>query len=87
MRWPTASDACVNLAGLAWSTVSRHLATLKKAGVLSDEKRGQHVYYRLRLCCVADFNRCLSEVTPGLSAPQNVSRLPGTANSSCKRST
>jgi len=49
----------VGVAGLAWSTVSRHLAVLKRAGVLADEKRGQQVYYRLRLGCVDDLNRCL----------------------------
>lgn len=49
----------VGVAGLAWSTVSRHLAQLKRAGVLEDEKRGQQVFYRLRLGCVADLNRCL----------------------------
>lgn len=49
----------VEVAGLAWSTVSRHLAILKKAGVLDDERRGQQVFYRLRLGCVADLNRCL----------------------------
>lgn len=49
----------VEIAGLAWSTVSRHLGILKKAGVLEDEKRGQQVYYRLKLGCVADLNRCL----------------------------
>lgn len=49
----------VEVAGLAWSTVSRHLTILKEAGILEDEKRGQQVYYRLRLCCVADLNRCL----------------------------
>jgi len=50
----------VEVAGLAWSTVSRHLAILKKAGILEDEKRGQQVFYRLRLYCVADLNRCLN---------------------------
>lgn len=49
----------VEVAGLAWSTVSRHLAQLKEAGVLEDEKRGQQVFYRLRLDCVAELNRCL----------------------------
>lgn len=49
----------VEVAGLAWSTVSRHLAVLKKAGVLKDEKRGQQVFYRLRLACVGGLTRCL----------------------------
>lgn len=49
----------VEVAGLAWSTVSRHLAILKRAGVLEDEKRGQQVFYRLRLNCIAELNQCL----------------------------
>jgi len=55
----------VAVAGLAWSTVSRHLTILKAAGVLEDEKRGQQVYYRLRLGCVADLNRCLDGSAAG----------------------
>ena len=54
----------VEVAGLAWSTVSRHLAQLKRAGVLEDEKRGQQVFYRLRLNCVGDLNRCLENDEP-----------------------
>jgi len=50
----------VKIAGLKWATVSRHLAILKNAGVLEDEKRGRQVFYRLRLKCVADMNRCMS---------------------------
>jgi ArsR family transcriptional regulator len=37
----------VDLVGLGWSAVSRHLAVLKQAGVLEDEKRGLQVFYRL----------------------------------------
>jgi ArsR family transcriptional regulator len=53
----------VKVAGLQWSTVSRHLAILKEAGVVVDEKRGKQVFYSLRLCCVADLNRCLDGKT------------------------
>jgi len=49
----------VEVAGLQWSTVSRHLAILKAAGVVTDEKRGKQVFYRLSLCCVGEMNRCL----------------------------
>lgn len=54
----------VEVANLAWSTVSRHLTVLKNAGVLEDEKRGQQVFYRLRLGCVGDLNRCLENDEP-----------------------
>jgi len=56
----------VELVGLQWSTVSRHLSILKEAGVVSDEKRGKQVFYRLELACVSSFNRCL--VNPGEGA-------------------
>ena len=49
----------VGVAGLGWSTVSRHLAILKAAGVVADEKRGQQVFYRLVLPCVSRFLACL----------------------------
>lgn len=49
----------VDLVGLGWSAVSRHLAVLKAAGVLADEKRGLQVYYRLALPCVKSFTDCL----------------------------
>jgi ArsR family transcriptional regulator len=49
----------VEAAGLGWSTVSRHLSVMKAAGVLSDEKRGKQVIYRLELPCAGRFLACL----------------------------
>ena len=37
------------------STASRHLAILRTAGIIADEKRGQNVYYTLRLTCLRQF--------------------------------
>jgi len=34
--------------GIDMSTVSRHLALMKSAGILADRKEGQQVFYRLR---------------------------------------
>jgi DNA-binding transcriptional ArsR family regulator len=51
--------------GLGWSAVSRHLAVLKAAGVLEDEKRGQQVFYRLALPCVKSFADCLDAARRG----------------------
>ena len=51
----------VELTGLGWSTVSRHLAVLKSVGVIEDEKRGLQVFYRLKLPCVARFSACLAQ--------------------------
>jgi DNA-binding transcriptional ArsR family regulator len=50
------------LVGLDVSTVSRHLAMLVNAGVLSSEKRGNQVFYRLRTPCVMKFFGCMCEV-------------------------
>jgi len=55
----------VELTGLGWSTVSRHLTVLKSVGVISDEKRGLQVFYTLRLPCVARFTACLREASDG----------------------
>ena len=49
----------VDALGLGWSTVSRHLAVLREAGILADDKRGLQVFYRLELPCVANFIGCL----------------------------
>ncbi|HSN55529.1 MAG TPA: metalloregulator ArsR/SmtB family transcription factor [Candidatus Sulfomarinibacteraceae bacterium] len=44
------------------STVSKHLAVLKKAGVVLDERRGQQVFYRLRVPCILNFFGCVEAV-------------------------
>jgi DNA-binding transcriptional ArsR family regulator len=48
--------------GSDMSTVSRHLALLKGAGIIEDEKRGQMVFYRLRVKCILDFFECVESV-------------------------
>ena len=50
------------MVGTDMSTVSRHLAQLKQAGVIIDEKRGQMVFYRLRIQCVMNFFECIESV-------------------------
>lgn len=49
----------VDCCDLSWSTVSHHLSLLKEAGIVTDEKRGKQVFYRLALTCVMDFICCL----------------------------
>ena len=44
------------------STVSKHLTILKNAGLVYDEKRGNCVYYNLRVPCVLDFMSCIEAV-------------------------
>ena len=48
--------------GADMSTVSRHLAMLKNAGIIEDDKRGSQVYYNLRVRCVMDFLECVESV-------------------------
>jgi ArsR family transcriptional regulator len=55
----------VELTGLGWSTVSRHLSVLKAVGVVADDKRGLQVFYCLLLPCVARFIACLREAGEG----------------------
>ena len=48
--------------GSDMSTVSRHLATLKEAGIIEDERRGAQVFYRLRMKCILNFFDCVETV-------------------------
>jgi len=50
------------LVGGDLSTVSRHLAVMKEAGVVDDEKRGTNVFYSLSLDCLDTFLRCTGDV-------------------------
>jgi len=50
------------MVGVDMSTVSRHLAILKGAGIVEDDKRGAQVYYRLRIKCVLNFFECVESV-------------------------
>jgi len=56
--------------GADMSTVSRHLTILKGAGIVDDEKRGAHVYYRLRMPCVMNFFGCVETVLRSTASDQ-----------------
>jgi ArsR family transcriptional regulator len=45
-----------------FSTISKHLAVLKQAGIVEDDKRGKQVYYRLKVPCVLKFMSCVEAV-------------------------
>jgi DNA-binding transcriptional ArsR family regulator len=45
-----------------FSTISKHLAVLKQAGIVEDDKRGKQVYYRLKVPCVLKFISCIEAV-------------------------
>ncbi len=44
------------------STVSKHLSVLKQAGIVIDDKRGNQVFYRLRVPCILNFFGCVESV-------------------------
>lgn len=64
-----AGERCVceltEMVGADMSTVSRHLAQLKEAGLIEDEKRGAMVFYRLRVQCLTKFFDCVESVVMG----------------------
>jgi len=47
------------------TTISKHLALLKEAGVLEDERMGREVYYTLRIPCLQEFLGCLGRMSCG----------------------
>lgn len=44
------------------STVSKHLAVLKQAGLVSDRKDGLKVYYSLECPCIMNFIKCIADM-------------------------
>lgn len=48
--------------GADTSTVSKHLSILKNAGIVSVDKRGSQVFYRLQVPCVLNFFGCVESV-------------------------
>lgn len=58
------------MVGADGSTVSRHLALLKNAGIVRDEKRGPQVFYSLRVRCVPNFFSCVESVLKSTAEEQ-----------------
>jgi ArsR family transcriptional regulator len=44
------------------STVSKHLLVLKDAGIVDSDKRGNQVFYSLRVPCVTNWYSCVEGV-------------------------
>lgn len=44
------------------STVSKHLAVLREAGVVTSRKQGVNIYYSLALCCLEQFLACTGQL-------------------------
>ena len=45
-----------------FSTVSKHLSVLKQAGIVEVDKRGNQVFYRLKVPCILNFMGCVEAV-------------------------
>ena len=62
----TGGEKCVcelnRLADVDQSGFSRHLATLKRAGIVSDRRDGMKVFYRLETPCILKAFDCAVEV-------------------------
>jgi ArsR family transcriptional regulator len=50
------------LVGADQSTVSKHLAVLKQAGIVEDRKEGTMTFYGLKICCLEGFWECVESV-------------------------
>ena len=68
----------VGYLGFDQSTVSKHLAVLKTAGVVKSTKQGLNVVYEIGMLCVARFLKCVECVA--------VDEVEGAACGSCKMS-
>ena len=61
------------------STISKHLSVLKNAGIVSDDKRGNQVFYTLRVPCLLKFFGCIEAVLESRSCDTST-RLQVTNN-------
>jgi DNA-binding transcriptional ArsR family regulator len=50
------------IVGSEMSTVSKHLALMKAAGIVTDRKAGLQVFYRLQTPCLLGFLKCVDGV-------------------------
>jgi DNA-binding transcriptional ArsR family regulator len=57
------------LVGSDMSTVSKHLAILRSAGIVSDRKQGLWVHYSLRAPCTVDFLTCIEAIAQDTCVP------------------
>ena len=50
------------LVGSDQSTVSKHLSVLRGAGIVADRRDGTMIFYRLKICCLKEFWKCIESV-------------------------
>ena len=62
----TGGDRCVGelnaLVDIDQSNISRHLAVLKRAGIIADQRHGMRVFYHLQTPCILKAFDCAVEV-------------------------
>ena len=51
----------VDLIGDDMSTISKHLSLMRSAGIVSSDRRGTSVHYRLKMHCVPGFMTCVDK--------------------------
>jgi len=77
----TEGDRCVcelnELADIDQSNFSRHLAMLKKAGIVSDRREGMRVFYHLETPCILKAFECAFEVVKSETARRSQSLKAG----------
>ena len=70
----TQGEKCVNdltlLAGCDVTTLSKHLALMRRAGLLQCEKRGVSVFYQIACPCFLEFFRCIDLIKLNQSLQQ-----------------
>ena len=59
-----------DLVGSDISTVSKHLALMRDAGIVTDRKAGQQVFYSLRVPCILNFFGCVEAVMKSTAEEQ-----------------
>jgi ArsR family transcriptional regulator len=65
-----------DMIGADISTVSKHLAVLKGAGIVRDEKEGLKVYYSIAIPCALDFFGCVDRVIK-IAAEERLNLISG----------
>jgi ArsR family transcriptional regulator len=66
----------VNLVGHDFSTISKHLALMKNAGLIEDRKDGPKVFYMLKCQCVNDSLECVERLFKEHKKKQNKEAQP-----------
>jgi DNA-binding transcriptional ArsR family regulator len=87
----SAGERCVcdlqALVGADMSTVSKHLSLLRSAGIVLSAKRGQQVWYRLRVPCLLSFFSCVDAVfaDPDADLVEVPLPAPGATDRTCAK--